>query len=189
MLSNKKTSTIKTARTMPASFYRSPELYDRSKDEIFARSWQFVGDMDSMVFGQGENNVIPFSILDGCLDEPCILILDRNNGGAGGESEKADASTKGMHIQCFSNVCTHRGSVLVDNACQVSSMRCRYHGRRFGLDGCFVSAPGFEQAENFPTAQDNLARIAMEPWGKFLFASYQSGFGPVTSNWRHGKTS
>jgi choline monooxygenase len=187
VLSKKKTSTIKTARTMPASFYRSQDLYERSKDEIFARSWQFVGDTDSMVTAQGANNVIPFSILADCLDEPCILILENEKGAIEHEALKNRAlealessalkdSAQSVQLNCFSNVCTHRGSVLVESACQASTMRCRYHGRRFGLDGCFVSAPGFEQAENFPTTQDNLAKIPMERWGKFLFASIDPAF-------------
>jgi choline monooxygenase len=159
-LEKDESKTIKTARTMPASFYRSQDLYERSRDEIFARSWQFIGDTNSLLSGSVEANVVPFTILEGCLDEPCILIRNQDS----------------AKFQCYSNVCTHRGSVLVEKACQVSSMRCRYHGRRFGLDGCFVSAPGFEQAENFPSERDNLAKIPMEQWGQFHFASINPAF-------------
>jgi choline monooxygenase len=163
------TKTVKTARTMPASFYRSADLYERSRDAIFARSWQFIGDTDSMIAADGSTNVVPFTILEECLDEPCILIRE------GGE-QSAQKPSEDKSIKCFSNVCTHRGSVLVDSACKVTSMRCRYHGRRFGLDGCYMSAPGFEQAENFPTEQDNLTQMPMEKWGKFLFAAIDPAF-------------
>jgi choline monooxygenase len=162
----KKPNTLKTARTMPASFYRSAELYERSRDEIFARSWQFIGDTETLTYGHESANVVPFTLLEGCLDEPCILINNQ-------ESQDLKNSPK---LQCYANVCTHRGSVLVEKACQVNSMRCRYHGRRFGLDGCFVSAPGFEQAEDFPSERDNLAKISMEQWGNLHFASVDPAF-------------
>ena len=146
---------------MPASFYRSRELYERSRDEIFAKSWQFIGHTDDFFPADEPGlNVAPVTILEGCLNEPCILIKD----------EKTSA------LNLHSNVCTHRGSVLVEKSCQVETMRCRYHGRRFGLDGCMVSAPGFEEAENFPTEQDNLAKLPMESWDKFLFAAIDPAF-------------
>ncbi|MBU6453697.1 MAG: Rieske 2Fe-2S domain-containing protein [Cyanobacteria bacterium REEB67] len=147
-----------TARTMPASFYRSREIYERSCDEIFARSWQFIGDTDTLTAAQPQANVIPLTILEGCLDEPCILV------------KSADG------LACHSNVCTHRGSVLVEKACHVASMRCRYHGRRFGLDGAYLSAPGFEKAENFPGPEDNLAAIPLGSWGQFHFAAVNPAF-------------
>jgi choline monooxygenase len=50
-------------------------------------------------------------------------------------------------------------------------MRCRYHGRRFGLDGCFASTPGFEDAKNFPSQSDNLPNVPFDAWGKFVFCS------------------
>ncbi|MBS1988938.1 MAG: Rieske 2Fe-2S domain-containing protein [Cyanobacteria bacterium SZAS LIN-3] len=153
-----KSQGVKADRTMPASFYRSQDLYERSRDEIFARSWQFIGDSDTIL--SDGTNVVPVNILEGCLDEPCILIRGAEPGA----------------LSLHSNVCTHRGSVLVEKPCHVETMRCRYHGRRFGLDGCFVSAPGFEQAENFPTEQDNLAKIPMQSWGKFHFASIEPAF-------------
>jgi choline monooxygenase len=49
--------------------------------------------------------------------------------------------------------------------------RCRYHGRRFGLDGCLLSMPEFEGVEGFPTEEDNLPQLALESWGPFSFAS------------------
>jgi len=151
---------IVSARTMPASFYRSAALYEQSRDQIFARSWQFIGDTDTLVGSPQGTNVVPYTLLAGCLDEPCIIVQDK-------DSQK---------LNCFSNVCTHRGSILVDNPCAVSTMRCRYHGRRFGLDGSFISAPGFEQSENFPSAQDNLAKLPMEAWGKLQFAAINPAF-------------
>jgi hypothetical protein len=65
------------------------------------------------------------------------------------------------------------------------SLRCRSHGRRFGLDGCLLSMPEFEGVEGFPTEEDNLPQLALESWGPFSFASldptmpFAEWIGPV----------
>src|SRR5205823_2883752 len=60
-------------------------------------------------------------------------------------------------------VCEHEG---VEQA-----LRCRYHGRRFGLDGAFVAMPEFEQALDFPRPNESLAGVPFGAWEKFVFAS------------------
>ena len=75
-------------------------------------------------------------------------------------------------LHCLSNVCTHRGTLVCEGEAVVAGhLRCRYHGRRFGLDGKFISMPEFEGAEGFPSAADDLPRVAMGAWEKLLFAS------------------
>ena len=60
----------------------------------------------------------PREMLAGHLDEPLLLARD-----AAGE------------LRCLSNVCTHRGNILVQRACRAEQIRCSYHSRRFDLDG------------------------------------------------------
>jgi len=50
-------------------------------------------------------------------------------------------------------------------------LQCRYHGRRFQLDGRFTFMPEFREVQNFPTEKDNLASLPLFQWGKWLFAS------------------
>lgn len=142
---------ITRAHTLPTEFYTSSELYQRSKELIFAPSWQFLGDT-------GRVNVpaqlLPVTLLEGFLDEPLLLSRD-----------KTDA------LGCFSNVCTHRGNILVESACIAQNIKCRYHGRRFGLDGIFQYMPEFEGVEGFPSEADNLHRVPLHQWQQFLFAS------------------
>jgi choline monooxygenase len=38
-------------------------------------------------------------------------------------------------------------------------LRCPYHGRRFGLDGRLRAAPGFDGAQDFPSAGDHLPQL------------------------------
>jgi choline monooxygenase len=60
---------------------------------------------------------------------------------------------------------------LIEEPCKASLIRCGYHGRRFSLDGKFLSMPEFEDVTDFPTEQDNLRTIAFGDRGGFLFAS------------------
>ncbi|MEM8934343.1 MAG: Rieske (2Fe-2S) protein, partial [Acidobacteriota bacterium] len=150
---------IERASTLPSRFYTDPELFERSKDAIFAKSWQFVGDTDLV---RVPTAVHPFTLLDGCLDEPLLLTRDTDD-----------------QIHLMSNVCTHRGFLVMEHGGCVRQLRCRYHGRRFGLDGSFRSMPEFNRAEDFPSAADSLPKAPLERWGRFLFASVdpQPGHG------------
>ena len=142
---------IRRAATLPSWVYADPQVLALSRDRVFARSWQLVADLDRL---RAPGQVLPFTLLEGLLDEPLLLTRDR-----------AD------RLHCLSNVCTHRGNLVAESEGVEQGLRCRYHGRRFGLDGSFHSMPEFEQAEGFPTAADALPRIPFGHWGKFVFAS------------------
>jgi choline monooxygenase len=142
---------IKKASTLPSEFYRSEDVYQAAKEKIFTKCWHFIGDTDLVKI---PGSVYPFTILEGYVDEPLILTRDSED-----------------KIHCLSNVCTHRGNILIENPDNLRVMQCRYHGRRFDLNGCFKSMPECEDAENFPTEKDNLSKVPFEIWDKFTFVS------------------
>jgi choline monooxygenase len=138
---------IRAARTLPSEFYTDPRYFELSKEKIFARTWQFVGTSDEV------ESLKPVTLLPGFLDEP--LLLAKNDD----------------RLSCLSNVCTHRGKILIEEPCQASLIRCGYHGRRFSLDGKFLSMPEFEGVIDFPSENDNLKQVAFANRAGFLFAS------------------
>jgi choline monooxygenase len=144
-------SDIKKASTLAAEFYISEEIFNLAKEKIFTRCWHFVGDTGLVKI---PGAVHPFTILDGYINEPLLLTRDQND-----------------TIHCLSNVCTHRGNILIENPDVLRVMQCRYHGRRFELNGCFKSMPECEDAENFPAETDNLSKVPFEVWKNFIFAS------------------
>jgi choline monooxygenase len=146
---------IARAKTIDTAFYLSEACYEASKEKIFAPSWQFIGDTDLLK----EDNVHPFTLLDSYLDEPLLLTRD-----------------KGGQLNCMSNVCTHRGNLVVYESCKMSQLRCKYHGRLFALDGRFMSMPEFREVEDFPTAADDLHNLPVFHWGKLLFTTLQPTF-------------
>ncbi len=142
---------IAKAKTISTDFYLRPEFFEASREKIFARSWQFVGDADQV---KDPGWVTPVNLLENYIDEPLLLSKDKEG-----------------HLHCLSNVCTHRGNLLVEKPCKLSDIRCKYHGRRFSLDGKFLSMPEFKEVENFPTEADNLTDLPKYLWNKWIFTS------------------
>ena len=142
---------IKQAETLNASFYSDLNAWEQLKEKVFAKSWQYVGD-EQEIFS-GPENIYPFWLLEQYLDEPLLL------------------SKQEEEVQCLSNVCTHRGFLLVNHPSKMKKIVCGYHGRRFALDGKFESMPEFKEAEGFPRPCDHLHQIPLERWRQFLFTS------------------
>src|SRR5205085_8937229 len=93
-------------------------------------------------------------LLPGFLDEP--LLLSRDAAGT---------------LRCLSNVCTHRGNILVNAPCRAKQIRCGYHSRRFELDGRMTFMPEFKEAKDFPRPEDDLPRLALQEWGGQAFVT------------------
>jgi choline monooxygenase len=143
---------IRRADTLPARVYRDAGVYAHLRERAFVPSWQFVGTTER---AKVPGATSPFTLLEGCLDEPLVLTRDRDD-----------------RLHCLSNVCTHRGTLVCEGEQVVGQhLRCRYHGRRFALDGRFVSMPEFDGAENFPSSRDDLPRVALGQWEGLLFVS------------------
>ena len=142
---------IRVARTLPARVYSDPEIFRAQRDRVFARTWHYAA-ADDVVKVAGQ--VFPFTLLPGALDEPLLLTRDARD-----------------ELHCLSNVCTHRGTLVVEGAGVEQQLRCRYHGRRFTLDGKFHSMPEFEGTRDFPSKADDLPEVALARWERFLMVS------------------
>ncbi|WP_370477765.1 SRPBCC family protein [Tamlana flava] len=147
---------ISKAETLPSSFYRDESVFDAVKEKIFLKSWHFIGDKTLV---SAKRSVYPFSLLEGYLSEPLVLTKDSDN-----------------NISCLSNVCTHRGNLLVTKAGSPKKIICGYHGRRFNLKGEFEYMPEFEKTQSFPRTCDNLHKLPFKQWGPLLFSSLNPVF-------------
>lgn len=142
---------IRQARTLPAAFYRDARVWDALQEEVLARSWHYLADASII---QETGAVYPVNLLPGVLDEPLLLSRARD-----------------QQAYCLSNVCTHRGNVLVEEPGQMRLLRCGYHGRCFQLDGTFRSMPAFEEVRDFPGPEDHLPRLPLQETMGLLFTS------------------
>ena len=142
---------IARAETPPGWLYAEPEVLARQRATLFARAWEPVVNTDPP---REPESAAPFVFQPGVLDEP--LVLTRDAGGA---------------LRALSNVCTHRANLVAAEPCHARELRCRYHGRRFALDGTFRFMPEFDGAADFPRAADNLPAAQCAEWGGFVFAA------------------
>src|SRR4051812_17421742 len=102
---------ISKAKTIDSSIYNSPQVFDELKEKIFSSCWQFIGNTSLVT---ENNNCYPFVLLENYLSEPLLLTKDE----------------EGI-TRCLSNVCTHRGNLLIYESCKTNNLRCKYHGRLF----------------------------------------------------------
>ncbi|HUM46984.1 MAG TPA: aromatic ring-hydroxylating dioxygenase subunit alpha [Chitinophagales bacterium] len=147
---------ITQASTLPSEFYTDKKYFEWSKEKIFARTWHLAASLEEV---KTPGQTFPFTLLPGSLDEPLLLTRDNDD-----------------QLHCISNVCTHRGNIVCERGGIEKNLRCRYHGRRFSLDGKFTGMPEFEEVKNFPSEKDNLAPVPFETWGGFAFASLFPAF-------------
>ncbi len=127
-------------RGLTGASYGDATRYAAQRDRVLGRGWHLVGDR----FALEEASAAPVTLLPGCLDVPLILTRER----------------------VLSNVCTHRGALLLEAPCAASTIRCPYHGRRFGLDGRVAAAPGFDAPPDEP-----LPALSRGELGPLLFTS------------------
>ena len=144
---------IEVASTLPPEFYQSEEVWDLCREKIFCKSWLYLAD-ENLLF-KGLDNVFPITLLENYVDEPLLLTKIEEE------------------IQCFTNVCTHRGFLLMQNPAKVRKITCQYHGRRFDLNGQFEFMPEFEEAEDFPRPCDHLHKLDLKKWRQFLFTAIE----------------
>ncbi|HEV8113510.1 MAG TPA: SRPBCC family protein [Planctomycetota bacterium] len=142
---------ITQASTPPGAFYSDPQIFERVKTRVFAPSWQLAGDAEDV---REPGCARPIVLHPTLLDQPIVFTRDASG-----------------RLHGLSNVCTHRGNVVVCAAAQRSALVCGYHGRRFDLDGRFRAMPAFEGVRNFPSAADDLPKVGCASWGRLLFAS------------------
>lgn len=147
---------IKKAQTLPASFYRDAHIFEELKEKIFMRSWLWMGDEGLAPL---PGSVYPFVLLENFLNEPLLLTRDNND-----------------LLRCLSNVCTHRGNLVVQNPGRAKSLTCLYHGRKFAIDGTFKKMPEFEETLNFPRTCEDLISFPLEKLGPHLFVGLQPAF-------------
>ena len=143
------------SRTLPADAYRSADVFAWERETIFESGWVCVGRTDDLALpGQ-------------------LRAIDH-----GGESVLLARDQDGT-LRAFSNVCRHRGHILVEpgDAIDARQIRCPYHSWAYRFDGELRTAPLLTQTDDFEASQWGLVSIRAGTWMGWAFLD-PSGVAP-----------
>ena len=153
---DKVNNSIEDSSTLPSFFYAKRSVFEKCIERIFINSWQIITEKASV---ENDIDAYPFELIEKSLSEPLYIV---NNNGT---------------YHCYSNVCTHRGNIILDDPRNIrNGLVCGYHGKRFDHMGKFLSMPESSGMKNFPCEKDNLSEISCDSWRQFIFTSINPNF-------------
>jgi choline monooxygenase len=132
-------------RTLPADWYTEPAWLELEHDRIFERSWQYVGWLGNLRS--------PGSFITTTVGRIPVVVARGDDG----------------ELRALVNVCRHRGSVVVPEACgSRKTFQCRYHAWTYNLDGTLRKAP---RLDDDASSDKGLAleRLRLATVGPFAF--------------------
>ena len=136
-----------TPRAMEPHFYLAPDVFEREKEAIFARTWQYACH-ESQIASPGDYRA--FSVA--------------------GQSLFCVRTTDGL-VKTFYNVCAHRAHELVAGSGSRRLLVCPYHAWSYDLDGALRKAPGSEDVPRFDASAICLTEVRTEVFHGFVFVN------------------
>lgn len=129
--------------TLPGWAYTDEALFEREREAIFYRSWQYAGALADL---KEPGDYITASI----LDQDVFIIRDKEGA-----------------LNGFYNVCRHRAHGLLTGRGRAKVVTCPYHAWSYRPDGTLRSARGAEKTPGF-----DMACFALKPVRVEVFADH-----------------
>ena len=146
---------IATATALPARYYVDAAMAARDRASIFDAAWQLIAHV-SQLRGSGDHVVADFAGL------PVLAVRGADDA-----------------IRVFHNVCRHRaGPIAQCDGLAAKSLRCRYHGWTYTLEGQLRAAPEMNGVEAFDVADIRLPQLAVRVWQGLVFAAVDGARAP-----------
>ncbi|MFL3000065.1 MAG: aromatic ring-hydroxylating dioxygenase subunit alpha [Cytophagales bacterium] len=125
-------------------FYTDPSIYDIDLETFFYNQWIFVGH-ESQIKNNGDYFLFEIG------NESIIIIRDKNS-----------------NINCFYNVCRHRGShICIEKEGKTKKLVCPYHAWAYDLEGNLISARMMD--EKFNKKDWNLNKCSSKVYEGLIF--------------------
>jgi phenylpropionate dioxygenase-like ring-hydroxylating dioxygenase large terminal subunit len=147
---------IRTARTLPASWYADAAHFERELHAVWRGEWLCVGDaLDTPEPGAWKALVV------GGL--PVLVVRDR----------------EGV-LRAFLNVCRHRAAPLCEAGDEGhgAALSCPYHAWLYRLDGSLARAHGVGDPEGFEVADHSLQPVGLATWRRWVFVHASADASP-----------
>src|ERR1700733_9284209 len=133
--------------TFPARWYSDPDIYAFELENIFARSWQYAGQLANLA-DPGDHIV--------CQVGQGPIVVTRDLEG---------------ELHAFVNVCRHRAYPVAVTDGNRKILQCGYHAWTYNLDGCLHKAPRSEREEFFDKSEFSLLPASVETWNELVFVN------------------
>lgn len=145
---NKEHTMSELTKTIPATWYYEPSIFEKERKEIFAKEWIYVAEEMDL---QNKGDYLTVEI----AGYPLMLVV-------GGDQK----------IRAFHNVCRHRAApLLTEKKGQVkSSLTCRYHGWTYDLSGKLAQAP-FCDASQMSACDFSLLEVQIGLFNGLIFVN------------------
>jgi choline monooxygenase len=141
--------------TLPADYYYNPEIFEREREAIWFKTWQYVcSDQELPEVGSFFSTKI--------LDQPVVVVRDKD-----------------QSVKAFYNVCKHRGHLLVEGCGRSRALRCPFHAWTYATDGKLVSAPNSENIAGFNFEEMSLTPIRVDKLGHMIFVNLDDNAPPL----------
>ena len=133
--------------TLPAYYYYDPDMYEREKQEIFYKTWQYVSYVKDL---QKAGDYITADIID-----QKILVVR-------GKDDK---------LRAFYNVCMHRGHVLAEGKGNKTIFTCPFHAWSYDATGDLRAAGNGENVAGFELTDLHLSEVLVETFGGMVYVN------------------
>ena len=157
---------------LPGSFFISSEIFEMEKRHFFCNSWICIG-LETDVPENGD--VCPVTI----FDQPLLITRDKDSG-----------------VRVFHNVCSHRGTRLIDKPRRCATITCPYHAWSYSLDGKLLNTPhvggeNINHCKEINKEKLGLVEVRCAVWAGLIFINlsennpdFEGFISPLSERWK-----
>ena len=141
--------------TLPSHYYWDREIFEREKEEIWFRTWQFGAHLNDL---RNPGDYVTTEI----LDQKILLVRGK------------DAKLRG-----FYNVCMHRGHILAEGKGNKTIYTCPFHAWSYDTTGALKAAGISENVAGFQLEDFTLSEIRVEEYANMAFFNLDADAVPL----------
>ena len=143
--------------TLAAPYYFDPAVYEKEKETIFYRSWNFVCHVEQVRDIGGYATAM-------VADQNIFVIRGKDR-----------------VLRGFYNVCQHRAHELLKGSGKRKVIACPYHGWTYETDGRLKNARNSQDLPGFNPGEFGLKPVQVEEFSHFIFINLDPGAPSLNS--------